>query len=381
MARRARGEGSWWRLADGRWKGYVPVSQHGRSRRVYRQAKSLRELREKLQEVRRWQLENRIPEPGSASVALADWVQTWFDAWKARKERSPNTVEAYRAAVQRIVAFLGARRLMELSGDDIDAFYTHLAGQGLAMKTRRLTHVVLRQALVAAVRKKRLPANPLDEAVSVPAGGEDGEPRIFTPGQLRRFLEAAKRVHYGLALWIGAKAGLRVAEVAGLRWRDVDLERRLLRVRQQLVYHPGAGLLPEALKTPASRRDVPVPQDLVDWLARERFAREIVDEESLVILSPLGKPAHTARIDAAVKAACRHGGLPEEFTFHDLRHTYATMLAEGGVPIKKAAALLGHADIRTTLKYYVRIWNDDHRDVYAAVDRYLSLDGEARPQL
>lgn len=371
MSRRPKGSGSWWQLPDGGWRGYVTAGNGGRPRRVWRRARTLKELHRKLQDARLAALENRLPSPGASLATLGDWMRAWLSGWMARKERSVNTVEAYTAAIRRIFDEIGWKRLAELTADDLDAFYITLANRGLALGTRRLTHSVLRQALAAAVRKRLISFNPLKECMAAPTTGDEGEPRAFTPEQLRALLEAARGEHYGLAIWIGAKTGLRVAEVTGLQWCHVDLEQGLIRVRQQLVYKPGQGLTAAPLKSRAARRDVPVPEDLGRLLREERSAREPVPGDAYVILSPWGRRAHTARIDAALKRVCRLAGLPEEFTFHDLRHTYATILAEGHVPIKKAAALLGHADIRTTLRYYVRVWSTEHRDVLAAIDRYL----------
>lgn len=153
-----------------------------------------------------------------------------------------------------------------------------------------------------------------------------------------------------LCIKVAAESGLRPGEVAGLLGRDVDVEGRMLRVRQQcsskLMVHG-------KLKTDSSERDVPISaalaQDLADVLR---------GPDDAAIPGPAGRGTSSGSISAFFPDVRRMAGVSEKITFHGCRHFYATSLLECGESLHTVAALLGHDEISTTDRVYAHFQPD-----------------------
>ena len=133
-------------------------------------------------------------------------------------------------------------------------------------------------------------------------------------------------------------------ELLGLTWGDVDFEERLIRVRYQLSRTPGEGRVP--LKTENGRRDVPLSDDLVRTLREYRASTSYKGQADYIFTTASGKPLGWSNVDrhclgAAVKAAELREPAPK---FHDLRHTFASLLIASGCDAKTVSDVIGHAD-------------------------------------
>lgn len=148
-----------------------------------------------------------------------------------------------------------------------------------------------------------------------------------------------------MAVRIASETGLRAGEVAGLVWGDIDLADRTLRVRRQRGQRSGERV---ALKTRTSLRDIPISAPLTDYLGDLRDG----GEGDPVVRSVRGRPVTTQRISASMPKLRCIAGVPEEISFHGLRHYYASRLLASGVPLPTVSALLGHGNIAVTAQVY-----------------------------
>ncbi|MGW0211129.1 tyrosine-type recombinase/integrase [Streptomyces sp. NPDC003233] len=166
---------------------------------------------------------------------------------------------------------------------------------------------------------------------------------------------------YRPALLLGAFAGLRVAEVCGLRRGDVDLDARVI---TPAVQYPA-----EPLKTEMSMTAVPIPDAFVGELKRLLNGREdgwVVPDDGGVQLGPWKVERHMRRIRKQV------AGLPAGFRFHDLRHFYASMLIAGGGDVKVVQQRLRHSSAKTTLDTYGHPWPDSDESTRPTVERIMA---------
>ncbi|WP_425278720.1 site-specific integrase [Corynebacterium bovis] len=144
---------------------------------------------------------------------------------------------------------------------------------------------------------------------------------------------------------------MRSGEIAGLRWRSVDVPGRVVHVVEQARVRPAPGESPwGTLKTASSRRTVPVPRPVMRRLAAHRLAHPTADDEA-VFRTATGRMWTSELVSAAMSTV----GL----RFHDMRHLYASHLIRHGRGPKSVQSMLGHASAMTTLDVYAHLWPDE----------------------
>jgi integrase len=152
--------------------------------------------------------------------------------------------------------------------------------------------------------------------------------------------------------------GCRLGEILGLRWKDVDLERRVLRVTATLVYSGGEFAFPQP-KTSRARRSVDLPDFVVAFLKRQRKAqaeqkmrlRDVWSDYGVVLSAPIGEPLSPWSVSADFRRLTKALELPRT-RFHDLRHAHATQLLAAGVHVKAVSERLGHSSTAFTMDRY-----------------------------
>ena len=269
-SRRPQGEGSVYRLPNGRWRGVANLGWHdGKRPRKYitrgTQAEVVRELRRLT----------AAAEAGRLSIARAPTLGQWLDRYLnevAAFSVRPSTLRRYRQELRLYIApALGKVPLDKLKPSQVSDFYRSQLLHLSPGSVRRL-HALLRRSLGVAVRWQLIPWNPVT-AVDPPSL-RSVEVHPFDAKEARLFLAAASGDRFQARWLIAVALGLRQGEVLGLAWRDVDLDQRVLAVRQTLHYRPGEGFHLVPPKTARSRRIVPLPAAVVDALKLRREQQE-----------------------------------------------------------------------------------------------------------
>ena len=177
-------------------------------------------------------------------------------------------------------------------------------------------------------------------------------------------LEVARALAHAPIKWRTATmllmySGMRVGEACGLIWQDVDFVNGLLRIRKANQYIPGLGVFEKETKNEASHRVIRIPKNMTELLfeykawqdgEKEKMGDRWHDSGKLFTQAD-GKPMHPGSINSWTKKFREEHSLPE-YTPHALRHTAATLLIMGGVPVKAVSARLGHANQTTTMSVY-----------------------------
>jgi integrase len=270
-------------------------------------------------------------------------------------------------AVERhIVPALGGVLLQGLTPGHLTAFYRTLMDDGrrdrrggLAPKSVRNIHGVLHAALRDAVRWGYLSRNVANLA-DLPKGMAP-EMRVWSPGQLRAFLDQVRGDSLYAAWLLLATTGMRRGEVAGLRWPDVDLEVGRVSPRRPRVVVNYEVVVSEP-KTAKGRRSLALDPATVAAL-REHRTRQLEQrlavgprwqESGLVFTWPDGRPIHPERFSRWFEQHARAAGLPK-IRLHDVRHSYATAALSAGIPAKVVSERLGHATIAITMDTYSHV--------------------------
>lgn len=274
---------------------------------------------------------------------------------------APQTYERYEQIVRlHLEPGLGAVLLVKLRPRDVVAAEASWREAGLASRTVLHHHRVLHDALQQAVRWQLLASNPV--AAVTPPRAEKKEMRALDVEQARHLLDALKGSRYETAVLTLLYTGLRVGELLGLRWTDLDLPTGRLSVQQTAQRVTGAGLVFRPPKTHRSRRAITLPAPVVDRVRAHRAEQLEVrlaagpawQTSDLVFVDALGRPIYENGLRRAFYDVLASAGLPR-VRLHDLRHTMATLMLSQGEHPKVVSERLGHATVAITLDLYSHV--------------------------
>lgn len=350
--RRANGEGNITKRKDGTYQASLSLGfkPDGKRNRVTVYGRSQREVREKLDQLKRQSAEG-VDLQNSLTVAA------YFERWLRHIEPRvrPNTSASYAWLSRRhILPRLGHVKLTKLTALQAQSMVTDVAvtvGACSANACRSL----LKQALKQAVRWRILTHNVAD-AVD-PYKREKQERRLWTPEESVRFLDHARAHRLYAAFYLALATGLRRGELLGLRWTDV--EGATLVVRQQLILSQGQ----VAFGPPKSRsgvRRIDISESDREVLeahrrlqsAEQQAARGAWQESGLVFTNELGAPLDPNNFGRTWRKLRAAAGVPP-IRIHDLRHLHASLLIKSNFNPKEVSTRLGHTRASFTLDTYI----------------------------
>jgi integrase len=272
-----------------------------------------------------------------------------------RRRRSALGLHALEVYPVRVQAPRGARKVFALPDveERLDA--------GLSGSTVQKIHHALHKALSRAVDWDLIPRNPAD-SVQAPTPSSK-EMRPLSAPEARRLLEAARGDRLEALYVLAVHTGMRRGELLGLKWVDVDLEGGAVRVRRtQTRIGNGRCLALGEPKTKKSRRTVRLTPDAVEALKRHagrqrdeiEAAGELYEDRKLVFAGNGGNLINPSNLrQRSFAPLLNRASLGDEgITFHDLRHTCASLLFQRNVHPKHVQELLGHASVAITLDTY-----------------------------
>jgi integrase len=310
------------------------------------------------------------------SQTLAAYLQEWLKS--AKPNLRPATHRGYEQLIRiHLIPKLGHHKLERLTPSAIQSLQNQMRDAGKAPRTIRYARAVLRKALKQAVNWGVLARNP----VTLVEGPRVERFKIqpLDLEQSRQLLDAVRGDRHEALYTVALSLGLRQGEALGLQWQNIDLERGLLRVENQLqrVDHK---LVLVPCKSDRSRRELALPAFTLAVLRghRERQTRllgAVPGPGSYVFTSAAGTPMDARNVVRHFKAILDLAGLPASIRFHDLRHSAATLLIAQGVHPRTIMEILGHSQIATTMNTYGHVLPATMQD---AAERMDSLFTQAR---
>jgi integrase len=311
--------------------------------------------------------DGRVPvSPRLCFETVAGWWLERFEAKVAAGERHPRTLEAHRYQLDRhLLPAIGRRRIASLTVDDVATLLDSLRQKGCSAKTSASAVATLQSVMRFARRSGWIVADPVERLE------HDERPRpqrrrqrVLSRAEIERLLAACgprDRLMIATVLY----TGLRISEMLGLVWDDVDFSAEVIRVRAQLSRaHRGAPARRVAPKTPASARDVPLVAQLARLLGAHRERSHFAQRADWVFATARGTPhGHRNVSRRALGRPAQHAGLNDDgwppLRFHDLRHTFAShLIIDLGLDPAQVSRILGHARITITLDIYTHLFED-----------------------
>ncbi len=305
-------------------------------------------------------------DPRRGDVALRVWVDGWLPT--RHDLRATTRVRLEVTMNRQVLPRFGDTPLRDIVNSDVRRWVVALMESGLSAATTRKAVFGLRQALEAAIADQRLVHN---AAASVPLPSERAKPaRYLSQAEVERLVAELRPRDRALVL-VGAYAGLRWGEAAGLRRRDIDPLRSRIRVTGTAVELHGRISLDNEPKTNRSKRTIPVARGVMHRI--EQHLDDYVDtpSDSLVFTAPAGGPLFRAWGQSVLQPAVGRAGLPG-ITFHGLRHSFVAIMVAAGCNVREVSEWAGHNSVAFTLTRYGGLFEDG---TDAAIDRLDALLG------
>jgi integrase len=313
------------------------------------------------------------------SLKFTDFVEIWKRDYGS-KELAPSTYKRYLGILEsRIVPFFGHFRVDKIKPTDIMQFYDLLSkdtqivrrkdnngkktGKPLSPKTILEHHRLLRAMLQKAVYWQMIVSNPA-ERVQAPKTKkpkrkyyDDEQSKALISGLMELTEEQFK---YKVAIILTIFTGVRLGELMGLEWDDINFREGIVSINRSSQYLADKGVFTKVPKTESSIRDVAIPDFVVSLLEeykcwydnQKALFGELWYDSNRLFVQADGKPMHPSTISKWFEKFVAQIGLPV-INFHGLRHTNATLLIAQNIDVSVVAARLGHAQITTTLNFYV----------------------------
>jgi integrase len=316
-----------------------------------------------------------------SKLTVAEHVRARIDHWQASEAITARTAQRYRQLLDgQIRPHIGARLVQKLSTVDVEKWHGTLkaggrrrGSGGVASRTVVHAHRVLSHALDDAVRHDVVGRNVAK--LQPPPRVQTGEMAILDREGITTILtELPGHEVYARAI-VALFTGMRLGEVLALRWRNVDLDGKVIKVREAVEETKEHGLQVKAPKTRAGRRDIGLPDVVVDTLRdhrRTQLELRIALGAGKLPVDALVFPTIEGALQAPSDASRGWGlvadalGMPE-ITFHGLRHTHASQLIDAGVDIVTISKRLGHASPDVTLRVYAHLFRRDDDKAAAAI--------------
>ena len=309
--------------------------------------------------------------PKESNIKFKDFVIKWFDEYK-QNTLSVNTRANYKSRINtHIIPKLGHLKLDKITNIVVQDFYNTLINEGQKPSSAKKILETLNNCLRYAYKNKLIFNLPVDiDTISI----EKPKINFWNKEQVNFFLNEIKDTYLYTPVFIELLVGLRIGELCGLRWCDINLKEKYLIVSNQVLNDKTSKQLifTDKLKTSTSYRKITLPQVLVDYL--KSIKGNALDTD-FVILNREGKMCSPRNLSMnfsnivkkftlsskdlvdSKKKFKNYMQLPQ-ITFHGLRHTHATLLIFNGENVKVVSERLGHKSITETLDTYTHVMDD-----------------------
>jgi integrase len=288
-------------------------------------------------------------------LTVRELSEEWFahlDELEQAGELRARTVVSYRDGVRiHLLPTHGSRDVRSIDADDLVSWHETQRRSGAATWSIRARWMAVRGLLAYAARTGYIVANPCD-VLTRRERPKPGRPkdRFLTPSEIEKLLEHSAGAA-DLIVPMLLFSGLRVAELLGLTWQDIDFKQHVIRVRYQMSRKGKRTLL----KTDAGRREVILMGELARRLRKKRVAARFSADQDLIVGNGVGKTlGYTKLLKAFTKSAT--DARIEGATPHTCRHTFASILIDKGADVEFVSDQLGHASTKTTWDIYVHLF-------------------------
>ncbi len=308
-----------------------------------------------------------------ADMGLKEYLEYWFEnEFSSRIESTTRMVGSYTLYNLLLPHLEQEIKLRHLNSGYLDALL--LAASKACPSAGNKSREFLNMALSDAVLHGYISKNPVKD--TKPYSRPKPKVRILSKEKLKIFMEAAYHTNWYLEILLAVTCGLRKGEILALSFDSFDKNEMSVTITKQITSNPIVenggfkimeyGAVEKYPKTAESIRTIRVPQAVLNELVKRenvikgdkiKFGSDYIDN-GFISCQSNGMPHSLSAFNQALTRICERHSLPH-ITPHSLRHQYATILMENGVPIPKISALLGHKSVTTTYDYYCEVMDEE----------------------
>ena len=376
--KRANGEGSINKyIVNGVQKGWrasilIGRDENGKLIRKQFYGKTQKEAKEKL-EYFKIQL-NLGSLPNDDKITLEQWYYTWLFDYRI-KDLKPKSFQKYEGIYRNYVqdTQLGKMKLKDLRATHIQQYYNKLIDiDKKPISTVKGVNTRLKPCLSEAEKQGYIQKN-YCKMITLPKEYKTKEIKVLSTSEQKQFIEAIKGHELEVLFLTALSTGLRLGEILGLHWSDINFDKGELTVNRTLqrvteISRNGkreSKVIEQIPKTKNSIRNIPVPENILcilkDYKVKQYKNRsklgELYLDTDYVFCNNFGHPIDDKKPARNLKGILSKLDI-EPIKFHALRHTYATRLFEANVPPKTVQILMGHYDISITMDIYTHVMED-----------------------
>lgn len=306
----------------------------------------------------------------NSNMTLDEWYDKWINTCK--KNCRNNTKETYAKHYKRIKNALGWRKLNKLNLVVMQDAINELRTDNERKNSKKILVDMLEKAVASDLISKNVAKQITTEITK-----EEKKPRrVLTVKETEIFLAEAESTFYYNLFVVALETGMRIGELSGLQWEDIDYKEKVVHVRHSMTYFSKDGKYQFELhptKTNKGLRDIPLTSKAIVALRQQYFIKQTLVNsgkeplkgfDNLVFVSKNNKPTTQFLVSECIGGILKkiHKNNPdlvfEKITPHCFRHTFATRWLEAGVPIKTVSAMLGHSQLQLTTDLYMHVTQD-----------------------
>jgi len=385
--RRLNGEGSIFQRSDDRWVCQIAID--GKIRYFY--GKSSQEVKDKRDEALKLASKGILPEPNK--VTVKEWLKTWMEEYKKDNLKAA-TYHSYDQLIRlHVNPAIGDKKIKDLKPSHIQKLVNDCfrSGRiiklkenvtdrtkkrrekmppkeqkpGLSGRTVKYIHGILLQAFDQAIKEKLIAYNPANaDSINLPRQEKPEIQPLYTE-QARDFLKAIRDDYLYAVYLMDISTGLRRGELLGLKWTDIDLKKKTATIKRSLIQIGSKVVLQDSVKTKKSKRIVSLTDDVIAELKRLK-ARQAKDKLSIgeayqndnfIFCWQDGRNIRPDYVYHHFQDLLEDHNFSKS-RFHDLRHSFATIMLEQGVDLETVSTMLGHNSIAITGDIYSHVRQD-----------------------
>lgn len=366
MGRRPNGEGSYYYNESRKfWEYKYPYIVNGKKKYKKFTAKTKKDIKNKVDQFKSTLTNN------NDTLTLGIWLRQWLNTYVEGHVKT-TTEERYKLAVEKhIIPFIGNEPLSSLTSVKVQTFINELYktgscnGSTLSARTVNNARMILNNALKRAMGDNMIDRNPV--TFTKPIKAAIPKIHVLSIDECQKLVISASQEPnkaMAIAIIIALETGFRKGEIFGLKWSDIDFDKKTISINRTCITSNHGAAIREDTKTKYSRRTIDITDGLVQklisfrhWQSTYISAASLTNSyDGFIVTSETGTVKDpNSYTNIVFKRILKRAGLSHDIRFHDLRHTHATQLLQAGVDIKSVSHRLGHSSIRITLDTYAHV--------------------------
>ena len=335
----------------------------------------------KISEARKWLAESKYNnEHGNICNASNMIVSTWFDYWlkniktnTVRKSTLTSYMDRYNANIKE---YIGNMVISEVKPMHCQNILNNMVSKGYSTASITLTRVILHSVFSSALENEMILKNPVTKSVKFQVNRKK-RVRVLTVDEQKKFLETAKTSVYYKQYQFILQTGLRIGELIGLKWEDIDFEKKIMSVHRTAKFYTAGSFSISEPKSMSGYRTIPLTDlayNILKDIKKECKDKKIInlDFKDYVFLNKNGRPPINMSYNKSLISICKRAGI-EKISAHTLRHTFATRCIEANMRPKTLQQILGHSNLSVTMDLYVHVTEESKEQEILKFENYIKL--------